>query len=218
MFKVRILVGKSMTMFDFSKPPLQTPLLWLAPLSCRDHIASLLEENRLCEIYDNPPSSQYPSILTVQPLDYKYLFEYTLYQIQGIYLAQREIIAGKEIGMQTRKRQCEVFVSVIHNDLKRVSTLTALAAWLTTDHWRWHEKVEHLPEDLAYGLVLQYPNAVLRFTQFMLYKQHRRELLKLLKPIAVERSYREAKRNLEAILHSINDERSIKDLEIYDER
>lgn len=38
---------------------------------------------------------------------------------------------------------------------------TVLAAWLTTDDWRAHQENKEVPEDLSYGLYLNYPIPIL---------------------------------------------------------
>lgn len=55
-------------------------------------------------------------------------------------------------------------------DLTRVVYPIAAAAWLTTDHFRWHQLEEYkaVPEDLSYGLVLQYFEPVVESTRYFL--------------------------------------------------
>lgn len=48
-------------------------------------------------------------------------------------------------------------------DLHRVNCFVAAYAWLTTNDFRWHHKYKHLPEDLSYGLILQYPDFIIPY-------------------------------------------------------
>lgn len=58
---------------------------------------------------------------------------------------------------------------VVNTDITRVTIDLAAAAWLTIDHWRLHVAFPNIdiPSDLSYGLVLQYPQPVLRQAQFL---------------------------------------------------
>ena len=78
-------------------------------------------------------------------------------------------------------------------DLSRVIYPIAATAWLTTDHFRWHtlEGYEAVPEDLSYGLVLQYFEPVIEATRYFLsptgIQRHRlsREDLRFARNLAV---------------------------------
>lgn len=72
---------------------------------------------------------------------------------------------------------------VVNTDITRVTIDLAAAAWLTIDHWRLHvvfPEIE-IPSDLSYGLVLQYPQPMLRQAQFLV-GQTVEEELKALDP------------------------------------
>ncbi|WZE38332.1 hypothetical protein EKO22_13975 (plasmid) [Synechococcus elongatus PCC 11802] len=78
-------------------------------------------------------------------------------------------------------------------DLSRVTYPVAATAWLTTDHFRWHtlEGYGAVPEDLSYGLVLQYFEPVVEATRYFLsptgQQRHRlsREDLRFARNLAV---------------------------------
>lgn len=68
--------------------------------------------------------------------------------------------------------------SVINTDITRVTIDLAAAAWLTIDEWRLHVEFPDLeiPTDLSYGLVLQYPEPILRQARFLAGESVRDEL------------------------------------------
>lgn len=63
---------------------------------------------------------------------------------------------------------CWIVNKLVNEDLKRVVVPLAMIAWLTTNEWRAHKKYPKAPEDLSYGLVMDYPIPILNCTyQFL---------------------------------------------------
>jgi hypothetical protein len=108
----------------------------------------------------------------------EYLYEYLLRQTCGLQL-QCSTYAGI-----LQPVQIELLCEVMMADLRRLNTYAALVAWLSIDGFCWQEFLrrpevradalwrrtapEWVPEDLAYGLVLQYPEGVLRMATHVL--------------------------------------------------
>lgn len=63
--------------------------------------------------------------------------------------------------------QRPILCSLIEHDINRVIAPVAIAAWLTTDNFRWHQHINGIPKDLNYGLVLQYPEAIIAYAAFI---------------------------------------------------
>lgn len=58
------------------------------------------------------------------------------------------------------------FVStVIYKDISKVNAFICAVAWLSSDEFKWHIKYPEyqIPEDLSYGLVLQYPDFIIPY-------------------------------------------------------
>jgi hypothetical protein len=59
---------------------------------------------------------------------------------------------------------------ILNADIDRVNIPSAIAAWLTIDHWRVSDVDEkRAPEDLSYGIVLDYPIPIIRYAEVFLY-------------------------------------------------
>ncbi|WP_338442561.1 hypothetical protein VZG28_06360 [Synechococcus elongatus IITB4] len=65
---------------------------------------------------------------------------------------------------------CCVSTDLVIQELQRVTYPIAAAAWLTTDHFRWHTVAgyEAVPEDLIYGLIQQYFDPIVEATRYFL--------------------------------------------------
>lgn len=55
----------------------------------------------------------------------------------------------------------------MENDIHRVIAPIAIAAWLTIDEFRWHHYISGIPEDLHYGLITQYSEALAYYAAFI---------------------------------------------------
>lgn len=53
-------------------------------------------------------------------------------------------------------------ILLFYNDVARANIFVSTVAWLTIDEFRWHktENFTQTPEDLSYGMILQYPDLV----------------------------------------------------------
>lgn len=100
--------------------------------------------------------------------DVKVLFEY--------YVRQRltlKVIDSycKEISAPTwnaGNKVCYLPSYLALRDINRVPVQAAAVAWLSFDGWRWDkEKYPGFPEDLSYGLVLEYPQPILAATAWL---------------------------------------------------
>lgn len=58
---------------------------------------------------------------------------------------------------------------IMQNDLQKVNLFYATVAWLSIDDFRWHKlpPFSHIPEDLSYGLVSDYPDMILPYAAFI---------------------------------------------------
>lgn len=58
---------------------------------------------------------------------------------------------------------------LMQNDLNKVNLFFATVAWLSIDNFRWHKLPEfsHIPEDLCYGLVSEYPDIIFPYAAFV---------------------------------------------------
>jgi hypothetical protein len=56
---------------------------------------------------------------------------------------------------------------LMENDIHRVIAPVAIAAWLSIDEFRWHHHIPGIPEDLHYGLVTHYPEAIACYAAFI---------------------------------------------------
>ncbi|WP_152034140.1 hypothetical protein [Synechococcus elongatus] len=68
------------------------------------------------------------------------------------------------------KQLCSLAVALASNDLDRAVYPIAATAWLTTDNFRWHklQGFQSVPEDLSYGLILDYFEPVVESTRYFL--------------------------------------------------
>jgi hypothetical protein len=117
-----------------------------------------------------PPSSPELKLMTV-PLDFQLRRKYYEAQILAQYIFLQHINAQyphEPISADNHPLICQV----LQKDLGRVNVWCALGAWLRIDggqyeeHWR-------VPEDLSYGLVLQYPEPVIAFAATFLNRKFR---------------------------------------------
>lgn len=58
---------------------------------------------------------------------------------------------------------------LMQNDLNKVNLFFATVAWLSIDNFRWHNlpQFSHIPEDLSYGLVSDYPDLIFPYAAFI---------------------------------------------------
>lgn len=95
-----------------------------------------------------------------------------------VYAYFRLLALGAVITLQTlRKTQPQVTLSIedgrpllcslMENDIHRVISPVAVTAWLTLDNFRWHHHIPNIPTDLHYGLVINYPEAIIGYAAFM---------------------------------------------------
>lgn len=95
-----------------------------------------------------------------------------------VYAYFRLLALGAAVTIQTlEKSQPQAAVSVtdnrpllcslMENDIHRVIAPVAITAWLTLDEFRWHHYIPDIPCDLHYGLVTQYPEAIINYAVFM---------------------------------------------------
>ncbi|WP_141712637.1 hypothetical protein A5482_015980 (plasmid) [Cyanobacterium sp. IPPAS B-1200] len=71
---------------------------------------------------------------------------------------------------------------LVISDANKCNLFLCIVAWLTIDDFRWHKIYPSVPEDLSYGLVLQYPDYILSCVEFV---YHRKKLygMDILPPI-----------------------------------
>lgn len=102
------------------------------------------------------------------------------------YRYHRLLSLSQEVALQHYRSDIgETMRSLMLKDLARVTVLSAVTAWLTTDGLRWHNLDPDVPEDLSYGLVLQYPRGVLSYAA-MIANINRAEALKQFPPILIK--------------------------------
>ena len=58
---------------------------------------------------------------------------------------------------------------LMQNDLNKVNLFYATVAWLSIDDFKWHKlpNFSHIPEDLSYGLVSNYPDLIFPYAAFI---------------------------------------------------
>lgn len=158
----------------------------LSAIALREQIKVLLENQRLHGIFDTPydqilrfPDPQkygYNGLTNKRDFLYQY-FRLSLLAQHAGYLQERSL------DNQTTHEGHPLALALTSADLRHSILPIALAAWLSPDEWRWESKYG-APEDLYYGLVLEYPTYVLAIASYTL-KLNREELNRQIAPETV---------------------------------
>lgn len=138
-----------------------------------------------------PPNSPDLKLMTV-PLDFQLRRKYYEAQILAQYIFLQHINAqypGEPINPENHPLICQV----LQKDLGRVNVWCALGAWLRIDGSRYEDNCR-VPEDLSYGLVLQYPEPVIAFAATFLNRKFRNGIRAAIAPEVVDKIQRVAEK------------------------
>lgn len=150
----------------------QTYIERYSPIVLRDHYRSkVLADQAGWFLADYNPPANFP------PMSQKGWCQYPA-QPDFVYAYFRLLALGAVVTLQTLGvTQPDAAISVrdnrpilcwlMENDFHRVIAPIAIAAWLTIDEFRWHYHIPGVPEDLHYGLVTQYPQAIACYAAFI---------------------------------------------------
>ncbi|MGG6281777.1 hypothetical protein ACQ4M3_09425 [Leptolyngbya sp. AN03gr2] len=121
----------------------------------------------LREYFLNLIESEYPEKLIYCTAKIKTLFS----QYRRFYLMNTLIAEETNDWIEVEGDELATCNVLMNRDLLRAPLEICLVAWLTIDAWRWEQSdykahpryyPDGIPEDLFYGLVLQYPDSLLR--------------------------------------------------------
>jgi len=129
-------------------------------------VRSNTEETIFAE-FSNTPLIKFPENKKKLPQNHETVVAYykaMLYAESVGYLNYSDIRQGKAI---KRVDLDAMVVKLMWKDLDKVTLPVALVAWLTIDSFRWHRVYVDFPEELSYGLVLDYADFVIPYATFI---------------------------------------------------
>lgn len=142
-------------------------------LGLRDKTNDLILHDRCHEIFDESAEKtlRFPEKKNKIYFSTPFATAYYKVVINARMYAMNQVIKKKE-----KQDHLFLLTGLEDTDHNRVTLLYMLSAWLTIDEFRWHKvfSYEEIPEDLSYGLVLDYPTYVLNYANYVLNPSLRR--------------------------------------------
>jgi hypothetical protein len=136
-------------------------------LGLRDRLNNLIYCNECHKIFDDGTDKSLRFPPTKNQIFYTTSFKTAYYSvvIRARIYATNQALKNKE-----KEEQILLLNKLEDADLNRVTIQYMLSAWLTIDEFRWHSTFGYgeIPEDLCYGLVLNYPNYVLSYANYVM--------------------------------------------------
>lgn len=110
-------------------------------------------------------------------VNYFYLFKLATNYSEATYNPERygseaSIASGKPINVSKMAQYTSDYphlpTQLVVKDVAKCNMFIAAVAWLSWDNFRWQEELPTVPIDLSYGLVLQFPDYIIPFCEFLL--------------------------------------------------
>lgn len=174
----------------------------------RDMAITLVESNREHHVFDpdKAESLRFPASEKYgwNTLKHSRTFIYEYFKL--LLLAQEAgLIAQPECKKQLTETWVPIASAIVTADLRQATVLFAMTAWLSVDNYRWPDKYK-IPNDLFYGLVLQYPGYILGFSSFVLSLEHRNRYLSMISESSISKceeiAHTYTNRNMASNIHT----------------